>query len=82
MAGVVGREIFFADVADVGAICRGGKGNIDAVIDNEWHVCFSTKPVQVACQLEQLERRGGLGAQLDGRYAAAQRGRDNFRELR
>ena len=78
MTGVVGREILLADVAHVGTIRLGGQGNIDAVVDDEWHVCFSTNPVQVACQLEQLEGRGGLRAQLNSGYAAAQGGRDNF----
>ena len=53
----------------------GGQGHVDPVVDDQGHAGRLADGVELARQLEQLQRRGGFGAQLDRGDAAPNRGR-------
>jgi len=76
--GVVRGEVFFADMPHVRPICLGGQGHVDAVINDERNVRLLTQGEKLARQLQLFKGRGGLGAQLHGSYAAAERCLDHI----
>ena len=68
------RKVLFPDVADVGAVGLRSQRDIDAIVDDEWHVCFATQDVQVAGQIKQLQGCRRFRTKLDGGNATADRG--------